>query len=715
MKSLRTRPSQGARRQKTTKPPQKLAKAPSGASSGTSSGAKRSISTARKSRVDDKLKKRMSMRYADISGPTFADGNIPAVPTIPLGRYNSGRGGTSTGADDDEGVRDLKDAEEVKEEVRRADLTAMENEEFDPDSFLRSKMASSTEAEIRSLQSSLQGLKDETRTDLQRTVFQNYAEFMVISKEVSTLENDMLDLKQSLSEWKSMPSLLHIDDSASLADRRRTQRSSVADLRVLYASQMQTLHAQIEGSSKFAPATPGRHIVTEMEGISLLNSATYKVEHSVKFVLLDDAVLVARKRARRTADRPGLVAERCWPLNDILVLDTKDSATMTNVFKIRHNKETHVFRTDLVGDKKALLSQFRLVAEELAARRRKEREGEHERRKSMWMGGGDRRSFALDMDMSTLPEWMADMGLKDGIGGAKEKNDKDAIWVTELTDSLTVAIALREWTRAVELVEEGEAKMSTTSLLEPKLSVLRSSLTSSLLHALADESNRKSIVMELTGLLQRLRAGPAARSAFLAARSQLTRKRIRMIRFEGHIKMYISDLATVVFTGIKHTADWFLASFKENDATSSFVEWAKIQIEQFAEMFRKQVFNSDVDKQTIEDCIKITQNSSKKLMQDYGIDFRFLFDALLVPDPSMTSIKLDSISMSMTPASQIKATFSTASAESVLTASTPPTPTSAMFRPPPSPAPPPRSRDRPSSAIGARPLIQQPIKREGMF
>lgn len=112
-----------------------------------------------------------------------------------------------------------------------------------------------------------------------------------------------------------------------LLDRRRTQRSSVADLRVLYASQMQSLHAQIEGSSKFVPATPGRHIVTQMEGIYSLNPATYKVEHSVKFVLLDDAVLVARKRARRTADRPNLVAERCWPLNDILVLDTKDTAS----------------------------------------------------------------------------------------------------------------------------------------------------------------------------------------------------------------------------------------------------------------------------------------------------------------------------------------------------------------------------------------------------
>ena len=60
---------------------------------------------------------------------------------------------------------------------------------------------------------------------------------------------------------------------------------------------------------------------------------------------------------------------------------------MTNVFKIRNNKETYVYRCDLASDKKMLLAQFRQVAEELAARRRKEREGEHERRKSLWVGG----------------------------------------------------------------------------------------------------------------------------------------------------------------------------------------------------------------------------------------------------------------------------------------------------------------------------------------
>src|ERR1700731_2985060 len=44
----------------------------------------------------------------------------------------------------------------------------------------------------------------------------SYAEFVNISKEISNLENEMLELKESLVEWKNMPSLLHIDDSASV-------------------------------------------------------------------------------------------------------------------------------------------------------------------------------------------------------------------------------------------------------------------------------------------------------------------------------------------------------------------------------------------------------------------------------------------------------------------------------------------------------------------
>ncbi|KAI0714572.1 hypothetical protein C8Q76DRAFT_727239 [Earliella scabrosa] len=575
------------------------------------------------------MKKRMSMRYADISLPT--DGLVPDVPALPLGM----RGGP--GSYITQGQEQQRYTEEPAEDPMVAELRLLDKDEFDPDAYIKLKLANSTESELRSLQSSLQGQKDGVAVDLQRNVFKNYAEFMLVSKEVSTLENEMLEFKEALAEWKGMPSLLHIDDSASVAERRRNVRSSIADLRVLYANQMQNLHMQIEGSSKFVPTTPGRHVVTEVDNVVALNPATYKVDHSVRFVLLDDAVLVARKRKRRNnAESDKLVAEKCWPLNEMLVLDTKDTPSMTNVFKIRHGKETHVYRTDIAADKKNLLSQFRHVAEELAAKKRKEREGEHQRRKSMWMG--DRGSMAFGDNipgMPPIPEWMNDLASKAGDIGAtaKEKTERDARWIGDWSDELTVATALREWDKAVALVEEGESKLGIMPPLAAKLTPLKASLTAALLQSLSVPSNRKSTVVSLIGLLVRLKAGAAARSTFLAARADVIRKCVRKITFEGHIGSYIANLATVVFTGIKHTADWFLASFKENEVASSFVEWAKQQIEVYAEMFRKQVYSSDIDPRTIDDAIQITHLQSKKLLEEYGIDFRFLLDNLLVEKP----------------------------------------------------------------------------------
>ncbi len=59
-----------------------------------------------------------------------------------------------------------------------------------------------------------------------------------------------------------------------------------------------------------------------------------------------------------------------------------------------------------------------------------------------------------------LLEWVADLALRGGdIPGtgsdAKEKAESDARWMNDWADQLTVAIALREWTRAVEPVEKG--------------------------------------------------------------------------------------------------------------------------------------------------------------------------------------------------------------------------------------------------------------------
>lgn len=725
---------------------------------------------ARKStRVDDKIKKRMSMRYAEISSPT---GGVPAVPSIPLGLRPAGYKGQDIF---------IPQTEEPLGDPREAELRLLDQDEFDPDAYLKLKMANSTEAELRSLQSSLQASKDGVALDLQRNVFKNYAEFVMVSKEVSTLESEMLELKEALSEWKGMPSLLHIDDSASVAERRRNVRSSIADLRVLYANQMQNLHAQIEGSSKFVPTTPGRHVVLEIDSILALNPATFKVDHSVRFVLLDDAVLVARRRRRRNnTESDKLVAEKCWSLNEMLVLDTKDTAAMSNVFKIRHNKETHVYRTEVTADKKHLLSQFRHIAEELAAKRRKEREGEHQRRKSLW-SSNDRNSQSFIPDVPPLPDFLADVSGISGMGSsAKDKAERDARWAGDFTDDLTVAIALRKWDHAVALVEEGEGKLEAMPNLSAKLTPLKTSLTSALLQSLSSQNNRKSRVVQLISLLTRLKAGAAARTTFLASRTEMMRKRVRMITFEGHIGMYISDLAIVIFTGIKHTADWFLASFKENEVASCFVEWAKEQVKAYADMFRKQVYSSDVSPQTVEEAKKLTHVHSKRLLEEYGLDFRFLLERLLKEDPEGTpkiapplyrphstrrpsdpiytpaptprsssptpTIAAPVPTRARTPAASTSSpamsfVLSSSPAMSSIPSPAPSTGSSAtgfatprllpprpdsqqsdantkipLPRPPrATPAPPPRSRDRPGSAAGHRPPPVAVPRREGMF
>ncbi|KAK1232134.1 exocyst complex component exo84 [Marasmius sp. AFHP31] len=600
----------------------------------------------RKSRVDDKIKKRMSMRYADISGPT--DLNVPPMPTI-----GTGIGAIRVaprGRERDEELVDRDDrgkGQEGRDKVSvEDDRKVLDKSDFDPDAYLKSKLANSTEAEIKSLQSSLRGAKDDTASELQRNVFKNYAEFVNISKEISTLENEMLELKESLSEYKSMPSMLHIPDPTSSSSSLSTyRRSSVADLRIMYFNQMQTLHTQIEGSSKLAPTTPGRHVVSEVDGIIALNSATYKAMGKVKFVILDDMVLVAKKRRRTGETGSGksegkLVADRAWSLGEMLCLDTKDSHSMTNVFKVRHGKETQVYRTESPNEKKSLLAQLRQVGDELAAKRRKEREGEHERRKTLW-SGNERSAPAQD--------WMADLAARAGetsspASDAKQKAERDVRWTSEWADDLNVAIALKEWDKAVKLVEEGKARLAITPPLVAKLPLLTTQLTNALLDALSQVTNRKTTVVHLISLLLRLGAGAPARSTFLKMRSQVIHSLVRKIKFEGHIGAYVGDLAMVYFTSIKHTADWFLASFKENEVASAFIDWARTQVENYAEIFRNQVYTGDViEPKVVEEAMKITYSLSRKLLEEYGLDFRFLLDEQLIekpkdaPQPTLTS------------------------------------------------------------------------------
>lgn len=113
-------------------------------------------------------------------------------------------------------------------------------------------------------------------------------------------------------------------------------RNSVLDLQQVYKSQLTTLWSTVEGSQKYIPIAPGRHLVFETHTFVELNAATYKAKQSVSLFLLNDLLLIAGRRRTKTVatpdmgdnkarDRGRMVAERCWVLADLVVIDVKDS------------------------------------------------------------------------------------------------------------------------------------------------------------------------------------------------------------------------------------------------------------------------------------------------------------------------------------------------------------------------------------------------------
>ncbi|GAA5869196.1 hypothetical protein JCM16303_000387 [Sporobolomyces ruberrimus] len=587
--------------------------------------------------------------------PTLAPNNLVPLPTTSSNTRIGGGSGSGNqlglpGARSGTGQGQQQVTQRTQGEnqlfATGLDVDQLASEGFKPEDFLKSSLPGGNDEgaarmeDLRRLKNQVESAMKITESELQRSVFNNYADFVIISKEIATLENEMLELKGVLEEWRAVPESLEGgwggDDDLLIGggSTRRNARNSIADLATLYKSQLSALWEGVEGAQKFLPYVPGRHIITEASTFIELHAATYKAKQPVHLFLLNDAMLVSVKKRRGPGVGGGavrLVAERCFNLSEIVVVDLKDGGDLQNAVKIKRGKETIIFRTDKAEDKKMLLLAFKKVAEELMNKKRKEMLNEAEARK------GDPSGFRHDYDGSFAssefdPSTILGYGKDDPSG-------KDLSWIGNYSDELSVAIATRSFEDAVVLVEKGKTILPQIAgnphasyLFRAKLDARTSELVSSLLSDLSDASLRKTGVVVTTGWLLRLGQGEHARETFLTARGALLRKRARQIKFEGDISMYISELAMVCFTLIKNTCEWYMAAFKDNRMASGFVRWASAQVEIYAEIFRRQVYGADQDGRVIEESLEVTK-AQGAMLRDVGLDFSFLLDGLLRPPP----------------------------------------------------------------------------------
>ena len=267
------------------------------------------------------------------------------------------------------------------------------------------------------------------------------------------------------------------NDNSTTRARKQANRSSVANLEAMWNVQLHALWQNVEGSQKFLPAIPGRHIVHEQGYWVELDAATWKARRPAHIFLLNDHLMIAtrkKKRIDQSAMVNGdvekksltrLVADKCWPLQDIDMVDLAshsgssrangagDRSEMSNAISIRYGHESFTYRSDRSSttEKANLLLAFRRATDEL--RRSLQADGENLPSKNKEpMDYLATRDPALSNKTDLLkslsstkdrPEVLIDV---DG----KQKNLR---WVEGQIDELDIELALQRFENAVRHVE----------------------------------------------------------------------------------------------------------------------------------------------------------------------------------------------------------------------------------------------------------------------
>jgi exocyst complex component 8 len=242
------------------------------------------------------------------------------------------------------------------------DNAALMSRGFKPETYLASLLAGASEDDVQAFYESLQDLRSSNAADLQASVFNNYASFVSLSHEISNLTSDLSSLSTLLTQFSTLTQSLsssvqkdidgnNLDQpSAYNRERRGAQhhRNSIADLAQIHATHLQELWHMVEGSQKFLPAHPGRHIIKESLNWTELNAATWKPTKTVHLILLNDHLLIAaRKRGKASTQVRKSIADRCWNIADIelneLSEDTGEGGSTTAAIQIMRGREVAVY------------------------------------------------------------------------------------------------------------------------------------------------------------------------------------------------------------------------------------------------------------------------------------------------------------------------------------------------------------------------------------
>ena len=422
-------------------------------------------------------------------------------------------------------------------------------------------LADATEDDIRRYQDELRKVQNRTSTDLQHNVYQNRTQFIKISKEAERLKGEMRTLRQLMAE---LTGTLRQTTSAAgmngdtISARKHANRSSVANLEALWNTHLQTLWKRVEGSQKYLPAIPGRHIVWESPKWVELNAATWKARRRVHLILLNDHLLVASEKKQRAdaasqssrdaqkknMGQTQMVAQRCWPLQDVQIADlfsrTKPggqdiSKGASSAINIRVGSESFTFAVYGADntEKTTFLSTFRKTLEDL----RKSAEAETEDQGN----AQDSVNYFATRDLSILKkadflESLGDTTINHRASmfvdvDGKQQNIRS---VESQLDDLDIEIALQHFDEAVRKVERLKSLAKSIrgnhvaqGIITYKVNERAAKLANTLIKQLVEKNSWTNAVKTHVNWIVKLGFEDRAREAYLEARSEVIKNRSR--------------------------------------------------------------------------------------------------------------------------------------------------------------------------------------------
>lgn len=588
------------------------------------------------SETSDLVKRRYSTRYNQL--PQFGN-DVPDVPALP-------GAGASNFKRRSQGGSPSRPQSAHSSNPLRIDQAALSDPNLQHERYVAQLLSNASESDIQEYQHNLNRVKRRNSMDLKQSIYQNRTQFIRISKEAESLKSEMTNLRTLMSELTTALEQSSASPSSNTngldAKSRRNNRSSVANLEAMWNTQLQALWKNVEKSQKFLPAVPGRHVVMENGSWIELDSATWKPKRPVHIVLLNDHLLVASKKRKKVdpnVPQSGpaptkLVAEECWPLGEIDIVDMAASGQMNateekavaSAITIRSGGKTWTYRHEKkdVQTKADVLTNIRKAQDDL-------------RKASMPKTEEVNNRSELNYFVSRDPSSAKKSDIIDSIVPTKDKPDilievdgrqQNFRWVESQIDELDIDIALQHCEVAVEKVEKlrsiAKSLQNNTvaqELITVKVDERAAKLAAILCRELVDTPSFVEATKRITAFLIRLGFEDRARQVYLAARGDVLTKRQRQCVFDGDLHKYIFSISYVYFTIIKNTVLIFQASFPPT-TMSACIKWANEHLEVFNALLVRQLSAIERGGKVWRDCMNVVWTHERDMLADVGLDFR---------------------------------------------------------------------------------------------